>query len=175
MASRVVDFFCDEGIDPAGRTIFDMMDMTDQQLESNHDVIQWMFPLHERSSVNPDCPLVDHQSAQVLQESIYARQRMLAMIKRFGRFLGFELNEEGQFVPTPELADNRENWHSPMNHNHLRITRVIRSLRLFGLENEAKAFHEAVRQSALEANCATERTLAYWKQALEGPVFESLR
>jgi len=175
MTSRVVDFYGHEGTDSQGRTVLDMLAMTDRELEANHDVIQWMFPLHETSSVNPDCPLVDEHSAHVLRENIDARQRMHEMITRFGRFLGFELDEDGVFVPDPSLASNRENWHSPMNHNHLRITRAIRSMRLFGFENEARAFYEAVCQSAIASQCATERTLAYWKQALEDPLFASLR
>lgn len=175
MTSRVVDFYAHEGTDYSGRTVLDMIAMTDRELESHHDIIQWMFPLHETSSVNPDCPLVDEQSASVLKENIDARQRMHEMITRFGRFLGFELDEDGKFLPDPSLASNRDNWHSSMNHNHIRITRVIRSLRLFGFEREAKTFYEAVSQSAIESQCVTDRTLAYWKQALEGPVFDSLR
>lgn len=171
MTSQVVDFYCHDGTDRHGRSVLDMIAMTDRELESHHDIIQWMFPLHETSSVNPDCPLVDEHSAHVLRENIDAHQRMHEMITRFGRFLGFELDEDGQFIADPSLASNRDNWHSPMNHNHLRITRVIRSLRLFGFEKEARAFYEAVSKSAVQSQCATERTLAYWKQALEDPVF----
>ncbi|MBA2117692.1 opioid growth factor receptor-related protein [Bremerella alba] len=175
MTSRVVDFYCHDGTDPYGRSVLDMMALTDRELESQHDIIQWMFPLHETSSVNPDCPLVDEHSRHVLQENIDARQRMHEMITRFARFLGFELNDEGQFISELGLASNRENWHSPMNHNQLRITRVIRSMRLFGFQREAEALFEAVTHSAVQSQCVTERTLAYWKQALEGPLFETLR
>ncbi len=175
MTSRVVDFYAHEGTDSSGRTILDMIAMTDREMESRHDFIQWMFPLHEASSVNPDAPLVDEHSAQILRENIDARQRMHEAITRFARFLGFELSEEGQFVADASLATSRDNWHSPMNHNHLRITRVIRSMRLFGFEKEAKALFKAVQQSAVESQCATDRTIAYWKQALEAPLFEPIR
>ena len=33
-------------------------------------------------------------------------------------------------------------WLTPGNHNHLRITRIIKCLRLLGLEAEAQAFYE---------------------------------
>lgn len=175
MSSAVIDFYCHEGTDPYGQSVLDMLAMTDRELESNHEVIQWMFPLHEPSSVNPDAPLIDPGSAKVLQENINARQRMHEMILRFGRFLGFQLNEDGIFVAEPGLANNRANWQSPLNHNQLRITRALRSMRLFGFQREAESLFDAVNQAAGDSPGVSQRTTGFWKIALEDPVFETLR
>lgn len=175
MKPSVIDFFCHAGTDPQGRSLADMIAMTDHELESHHDIIQWMFPLHEASQFNARAPLIDEASACSLQQSSIAKKRMREVLIRFAHFLGFEQLHNGEFVANPKLEANRANWQTPLNHNHLRITRVIRSLRLLGLEAESRAFYDAVYQAAKQSGCVNERTLAYWQRALERPPLESLR
>ncbi|PQO38005.1 opioid growth factor receptor-related protein [Blastopirellula marina] len=175
MTARVLDFYCDGGTDSSGRTLDDMIAMSDRELEFHHDIIQWMFPLHEASNFNPDCPLVDEQSAETLQGDRIAQTRMREVLERFASFLGFKRDASGQYESDPKLAANRANWQTPHNHNLLRITRVIRSLRLFGLEAESQSFFAAVYESACKSGCLSERTIGYWRLALEDPPFETLR
>ena len=49
-----------------------------------------------------------------------------------------------------------------MDHNHLRITRIIRSLRILGLEAEALAFYHVL---ITVAEHASESSKGYWKRA----------
>ena len=60
------------------------------------------------------------------------------------------------------------------DHNHLRITRILRSLRLFGLEKEAEAFHAEVVSMA-SAGVVGQRSLRYWERAVREPIFQTLR
>ncbi len=175
MKTRVINFFCRNGTDSTGRTLEEMIALSDRELEHHHDIIQWMFPLHEASNFNSDCPLIDTKSATMLRTDPVALQRMRDGLERFARFLGFQRDETGHFVSDPTLAKNRANWQTPLNHNHLRITRIIRSLRLFGLETEARDFFNAVHESASNSGCLSEQTEAYWRRALERPPFETLR
>lgn len=179
--TNVIDFYCNDGRDPYGRSLSDMIKMTDYQLESSHDVIQWLFPLHEASNFNSECPILDEESVQVLRNNHEAQKRMYEVILRFVRFLGFDYvmpsinGSDDKFDHDPMLAKNRQNWRTKGNHNHLRITRAIRSMRLFGLEKDAKMFFDAVYRSAVDAGCISENNVRYWKMALEEDVFETLR
>ncbi len=62
-------------------------------------------------------------------------------------------------------------WLSPGNHNHLRITRILRCLSLLGLEAEARAFFECLseiyenEQSQPRPAISTE-TILYWRGAV---------
>lgn len=175
MKTDAVAFYCQGESDSRGRTWEDLLAMSDRELESHHDIIQWMFPLHETSRFNPHCPIVDADSAGRIRDNPVAIERLRQMLIRFSRFLGFQHAEDGQFVRDPGLTSNRSNWQSPGNHNLLRITRVIRSLRLFGLEQESLAFFRAVHDSAIESHCVGNQTLRYWQLALNDPPFETLR
>lgn len=183
---NILDFYCFNGTDSFGRTVEDMIKMTDYQLEASHDVIQWLFPLHEESNYNPDCPILNKEQVDVLLNDHRCRheaqKNMYKVVLRFMRFLGFDLQMlsidgviSSKFVYDPILERNRKNWQTRGNHNHLRITRAIRSLRLFGLEEEAQRVFDAVSKSALEANCISENTMRYWTKALNGGLLESLR
>jgi hypothetical protein len=51
-----------------------------------------------------------------------------------------------------------------MDHNHLRITRIIRSLRVLGLEDEAHAFRAALEEYTTQAGY---RSREYWRRAAQ--------
>lgn len=137
----VVDFYAHEGTDPYGRTLWDMIALTDYQLEASHDVIQWMFPLHEESNFNEDAPLVTPENVKVLRTKL-CQDRIQDALLRYAAFLGFKY-VDGQFRPTENFVHRAKVWRRHSNHNYLRITRVIRSLRLFGLDVLAKQFADA--------------------------------
>lgn len=57
------------------------------------------------------------------------------------------------------------------NHNHLRITRIIRCLRILGLDSEAIAFYNALSTITTGNNQIVScRSTDYWRRAAERPV-----
>lgn len=62
------------------------------------------------------------------------------------------------------------NWVHRFDHNHLRITRIIRSLRVLGLEEEAIAFFQALK-SIQEASNISPKSLNYWSRAAFRPLY----
>lgn len=62
----------------------------------------------------------------------------------------------------------RETWRTRMDHNHLRITRIIRSMRILGLEPAALAFHDALVANA--GGQVSSRSLMYWDRAAKRPL-----
>lgn len=73
-----------------------------------------------------------------------------------------------------ELASNfsraSRNWVTRFNHNHLRITRIIRSLRVLGLEEEAIAFFSALKNVQASSNISS-KSLIFWTKAAERPLY----
>ncbi len=74
-----------------------------------------------------------------LSASEVAKDNMRTSIQHFRSFLGI-----GD-PPDPQ----RQRWARNGDHNLLRVTRAIRSARLFGLEEEGKALYNAVMQVVL--------------------------
>jgi len=70
----------------------------------------------------------------------------------------------------PNFAGKAKVWLSPGNHNYLRITRILRSLTLLGLEAEAKAFLDCLAEiykSELHkpVPAISDDTMLYWRGA----------
>jgi hypothetical protein len=123
--------------------------MTDDELEEHHDYIQWLFPLPEPSRSVPNSPVLTPEELAILGASEQARMRILAAAERMLRFY---------------TASN--GWLVGYDHNHLRITRIIRSLRLIVGNESANAFRMAIMARVEEAGAAIPAsTIAYWNAA----------
>ena len=158
--SLIVRFYRDGQEDMHGRTLEDLIAMRDFEMESCHDHIQWMFPLHEESAYR-DCEVISAQDMSELRASDLAKSNMIRSIGRFRDFLGLPS------VPGEPFKENKiERWCHPFDHNLLRITRVIRSARIFGLEEEAASFYHDVLETARNKQVGS-TTLRYWKRAAE--------
>lgn len=92
-------------------------DKSDDWWEYNHQFIQWVFPLQERSKYNRRAPVV-------VNVDKYKTPYMILAYKRFLR-----------------IIQNR-NYIIPGNHWCLRATRVLKSLKLFGYKKELKELYE---------------------------------
>ena len=108
------NFLLGEEEDFKGRTIDDIWDFTDIQVEDNHDFIQLIFPLNKRSQSSFHGYYLDSdQLVDELKENSQIRENILKSSKWFLSFL-----------------TRNDHWTSRYDHNQLRITRVIECLRL---------------------------------------------
>ena len=125
--SAIVTFLYGEGIDAAGRSIEDVLGLSDAELEHRHDFIQWLFPLPEPSSAMPSSPVLTNADIQAVISSPAARANLAKAAERMLSFY-----------------ERTSRWRRPSDHNHLRITRIIKSLRLLQSEQAADDFYRQI-------------------------------
>ena len=149
MAGTVLAFLEGEGVDGQGRTIFGVLGMDNAALEQTHDFIQWLFPLPEPSSAVPDAPVLTAAEVEAIRNSTMAQCAMAAATDRMEAFYR-----------------SYPGWLRPHDHNHLRITRIIRSLRLLRGEEEADAFRAAILYMVEVTQApVSARSRGYWMTA----------
>ncbi len=146
--SRLTDFLSGEGVDAAGRSHAQVLALDDAALESRHDFIQWLFPLPEPSAAVPGSPVLMRADTADLQADAQAQERLRRAANRMLRFY-----------------QNTAHWRAPVDHNHLRITRIIRSLRLLAGDAPADAFRAQILRLLGEPPPISRRTLDYWLAA----------
>ncbi len=81
------------------------------------------------------------------------------------------LNKRVTVTRAPSFTTKATVWLSPGNHNHLRITRILKSLSVLGLEAEAKAFFDCLSEIYEEEQnkplpSISEETMLYWGEAV---------
>ena len=170
--NRILAVYGGEGADHLGRTRSEIVAWSDQRLEYTHDYIQWLFPLTEGSPVNPYAPVLDAETIAEFRARPELRSRLLESFDCMLAFYG--LRRSGAGVAVISLADNfaarARNWLTAHNHNHLRITRILKCLRLLGLEVESLAFFDCLSgiyatETASSHSRITEESFRFWQAA----------
>ncbi|MCJ1252788.1 hypothetical protein MMC24_000594 [Lignoscripta atroalba] len=174
---RLVRFYdpVTNATDSRGRTLSSILAWDDSKLEYSHDYIQIVFPLPEGSPVNPSAPIIDRATFTAFQSRPDLRERLKASFARILSFYGFEMKstEEGlAVIPAPNFPQASQNWVTRFDHNHLRITRIIRSLRVLSMENEAEAFFAAL-EGVYKARRGqiSQKSMMFWTRAAKRPLY----
>jgi hypothetical protein len=154
----ILGFLSGDAPDHAGRFVGELQQWPDQRLEAVHDFIQWMFPLKEASPVNPLAPVLDAAALEELRRRAELRARV-------------QENTRASYLRMRRFYEGSWHWVTPGNHNHLRITRILKSLRLLGLEAEAGELFgwlETVHQEEKKKTRPGigERSFEFWRQAM---------
>ena len=147
--TEIVGFLEGKTPDHRGRILAMLLQQTDHQAETTHDYIQWLFPLDEPSrSINGVPVLTELEIDEIRQSSL--AQINLAKSARW--FLGF--------------LERNDHWITKYNHNHLRITRVIKSLRLLTSDEAADEFRDKVfGYLGDEVNLIDAKARSFWNSA----------
>ncbi|KAI1131454.1 hypothetical protein F5Y10DRAFT_233687 [Nemania abortiva] len=175
---RLVDFYdpVAKGPDARGRTLDEILGWSDERLETQHDYIQTVFPLPEESVFSFEAPVIDEETMLVFRQSPQMRRNLLRALKRMLGFYGFDVQggegPDSQLIITPKQDCERgfSRWLASRDHNHLRITRIIRSLRILGLEAAARDFYNALLEVNKTRNRVGSTSIGFWTRAMERPL-----
>lgn len=115
-------------------------------LETDHQYIQRLFPTDRPSAhANPEAPFLDETGFQALGADPIFIKRLNIGFDLILNFYGVRwdsgLRRVIELKPIP-VCSQREWIGNPTNHNNMRITRIIRSMKLFGAIDKAHALFE---------------------------------
>ena len=143
------DFLTLKGKDFKGRTLQDIWSFSDSEIERVHDFIQVVFPLNK--------------SSQAVFHGYYLdNQDLISQIKSNKEVTTNILKSSSWFFA---FLERNMHWNTKLDHNQLRITRVIECLRLLVSDEEADNFYNNVLELIKDNNQVNKRTLDFWKNA----------
>ena len=146
----LINFLRGTSLDSRGRYHADILRFSDEELEETDDYIQWLFPLREPSHVVPDSPFLESEDAiRVIREDEDIRENLVMALTRMKRF----------------YRDN-DHWLHQGDHNHLRITRILKSISLLGSQENAIDFYDFIMERVQDAQPVTAESLEYWKKSV---------
>jgi hypothetical protein len=164
VSDPIVAFFRGGG-DAAGRTLDQILAWDDERLEAVHDYIQWLFPLPEPSPVNPVAPVVRAETVDAFARDATLRARLGVALDRMLRFYGLHRRAARIEIDSTRFPARAAVWLQAGNHNHLRLTRVMRSLATLGLRDDALALQRCLLEDvyAKHPQQISGATLRFWR------------
>jgi hypothetical protein len=148
--NRVHAFLRNAGPDGRGRSVAEVLRFDDRRIETEHDFVQWLFPLREASRAVPGSPVLEAGEAALIRADPVARAALRAALARMTRF----------YLET-------DRWLTAFDHNHLRITRIIAAMRDLLGQEEASGFHDMIIRRNIAAGApVNSESLRHWERAL---------
>ena len=143
------DFLTLRGKDFKGRSLQDIWSFSDSEIERRHDFIQVVFPLNKPSQAVFHGYYLDNQD---LVSQIKSNKEVVTNILKSSSWF-FAFLERNMY------------WNAKLDHNQLRVTRVIECLRLLVSDEEADNFYNNVLELIKDNNQVSKKTLNFWKNA----------
>lgn len=164
--SKIVDFYQLLGTDTEGDTLIDMWHWSDEELEFCHSFIQWWFPLKEPSNFNPDAPILSEEDITCFKNSDVMRTRLITSTYCFLEFMGLDWDKDYKVIKGDNWDAKIDMW-KHINHNWLRVTRMLTSLRTLGCEDVAKNIFAFLEYLHKEEKLVSENSFDYWQKAMQ--------
>ena len=164
--SQLVRFTLGTDTDHKGRTIDDVLSLDDFWLEHTHDYIQWLFPIPEAGRFNGFVPVLDQATRDSFAREARLQDQQRRSLDRMLRFFGLVRSPDA-IGAGPHLNPKDHIWLKRGGHNHLRITRMIRSLHHCHQPELAQLFQAAVIELGRSRGYVPDKTIEYWLRATD--------
>ena len=154
----LVEFWLEGGSTPTGLTLERLKQYSFEEMEQDHQWVQWAFPTQTRSKFNPNAPVLDNFTALELIDS-----------DSFGDDYDQIVNNFLQYMFVGPFIDY-ESWLINGEHNKLRMTRLLESLTLLGKVGNARALVRTIFNAYMgqdEHKDITPENMLYFLKALE--------
>ena len=155
----------EQGTDHKGRFLSDILNLDRFWLEHDHSYIQWLFPIDKSTKFNLHAPILSQSDRDQFKESPNLKANQQKSLARMSNFFGLDWID-GDFLAKPELHMCTHIWLKRGGHNHLRISRIIKSLALCDQVLIAERFLETVLRYSVSHGAVNDQIRDHWIKAL---------
>ena len=166
--NQILSFYYGSHPDHRGRTLAEMLKQDDYWLEVTHDYIQWLFPLSDLSRASSHAPIIDNKTRDTFRNDEILQKHMRAALVRMLRVFGLTFNG-ATLSKAVNWHERKSEWFTAHTHNSLRITRILKSMTLLGLQKDAAAVLAGIEALCVnETDCGvSEQSRKFWREAIE--------
>jgi len=166
--NQLLSFYYGSHPDHKGRMLAEIVQQDDFWLEQTHDFIQWLFPLSDISRASSHAPIVDSATIKAFHTDELLQKHMRLCLVRMLKFFGLRFNGKTLEKGT-SWTERKGDWFTVHSHNSLRITRILKSMSLLGLKQDAIAVHAGLETLCTgEPDCGiTDESRDLWRLAVK--------
>ena len=159
MNHKLTEFYLHEKANIDGIWLEEVWCWTNDEWDFEHSFIQWLFPLKNESAFNADAPLLDDETIKLWHCHPLLQDNLRTSYERWLEFCGVRRLESGL-----EIVNLKNHVWPDFNHNWLRVTRVLNSLTLLGLGEDAEKFRAMLFKAHEDKKIdISENTMSFWK------------
>jgi hypothetical protein len=119
---------------------------------------------------NASAPLVTAETVAAFSGDVTLRDALKHSLVMMLDFYGLALQDapDGRvhISESASFARRRDNWLVPYNHNHLRLTRILTSVRTLGLPEHSIALFDCLEKiCTTRPDAISHETFGYWQRA----------
>lgn len=174
--SAIIDFYRDGLPRADGLTLAAITAWDDRELERTRGVYGWLFPLDREDPDEPHAPLLTEAEVALFTSDPVLRNALLKSLIRALSLLGLKIAPARGAIVRARDFEQKSGWLYPRNINYPRITRMLRSLNLLGLEQEAAWLFQALTEiHATHARYIGDAPMRFWRDAMGGRVEKGLK
>jgi Opioid growth factor receptor (OGFr) conserved region len=167
--SAIVDFYRNGLPRPDGLTLQQIMSWSDKDMERSRNVFEWLFPLDHPTLDEPHAPILTEGEVALFKADPELRTALLKSLIRVLGLLGLRIDvTRGQIARAGDF-DAKSGWLYPHNVNYIRLTRMLTSLNLLGLEQEAAWLFQTLQDiHETHGRYIGGAPMRYWRDAMGG-------
>ena len=142
-------FLTNQDPDFKGRFLKEIWAYSDNEIESTHDFVQIVFPTNKPSQATFNKLYLDNEILiEKLKNSSEVTENIMKSASWYLSFL-----------------ERNDAWQKGYDHNQLRITRVIESLRLLVSDEAADEFFKDILRLVKDPTILNPSTMKFWENA----------
>ena len=162
--NSIIDFYLERATDQKERYLTDVLALNQFWLEHDHKYIQWLFPIETQTKFNRHAPILSIRCRSHFSENEKLKENQRKSLNVMIDFFGMQW-EGNQIVNKLNLNIKEHIWLKRRGHNHLRISRIIRSLALCDQMELSLTFQSAMIEVALRFREVEDSTIQFWREA----------
>jgi hypothetical protein len=138
----ITRFYLGQAVHSTGRTIDEIMSMSDSDLDRAHNVIQWLFPSDKPSVYWINSPFLSKGEVELFKTKPIFRRNYIMVFNRYISLFG--ITNLGNIITIKPDFNSERRWLYPNSHAFMRITIILESMNLLGFTKEAHLLLKAL-------------------------------
>ncbi|KAG0131890.1 hypothetical protein HOY82DRAFT_323721 [Tuber indicum] len=174
-----IEFFSTGGLITVGSRSLSFLEILcypDATLETDQLFMQLLFPIDSTPRFDPSISLMPTGLRRAMTTTPALVGCFMLGVRRIMAFWGFEfrgLSSTGRplWRLVPNFLPANHAWTRRVNHNHHRVTRLIRCMHLIGGSRGARSIYRCIARAIRERNLpVNERSQRVWRRTALGPL-----
>lgn len=153
---EIILFYEDKAPDNFGRHLNNILTQDDKWLESCHNYIQWLFPNREPSFFNSEAPILTNDIIKEFKSRPDLLFNVKRSLDRMIKFYHLDIDEKHPW------------WVTKNNHNFLRITRILHTLKELEMQDELMDFVSKLYFICINNEEIIGESSVFWQNAFDG-------